>query len=265
MSTKIFTFGGHELRTFNSGVSYTGGTPFNASPSAGSVSFVSGDPPTITDSSPDFIAYGFVPGDIMLVEGSQYNDGLYHIVGVTADTLTLDKIHTLVDETPSNAVILHVLPVAAIRGVGSDHYGEIYAYENTVNISLAQQDVWYQVNIFGHNGASYGIHADYSNNHLVIHDDGRYRIEARFTVSSAYVNQYRFNVFVANTDTGIANLGALFKTIADIDDAKSVCLLGITDLYVDDIIELRAMRLDGGGTSRDVLIRDVGLRISQIW
>ena len=72
---------------------------------ASSFAFVDGSPATITDSNSKFTEEeGFVEKMDIHVEGSYGNDGIYEVVGLSADTLTLEDNEKLEDEDYVNAV-----------------------------------------------------------------------------------------------------------------------------------------------------------------
>lgn len=66
-----------------------------------SLTFVTGDPATITDEREGFEAAGFMPEMLVYVDGTFFNDGYYKISTVEPGTLTLATGETLVNESPS--------------------------------------------------------------------------------------------------------------------------------------------------------------------
>ena len=109
-----------------------------------------------------------MPGDIIYVEGTRSNDGLYHVVNVSADTLTLDSMHTLSNETPSFTTRIVKPLISAIRGAGYEDHAELYAYENSSYISVPAQDTLYQVDVYNTSGYSYGAFPDLTNRRIDI-------------------------------------------------------------------------------------------------
>jgi len=267
MSENIFILGETDVRRFDNSKSYTGGMGIVYAPGGGHISYNSGSPPTITTDLSDFIISGFVPGDIIYVEGTRSNDGLYHVVDVSADTLTLDSIHTLSNETPSFTTRIVKPLISAIRGAGYEDHAELYAYENSNYISVPAQDTMYQVDVYNTNGYSYGAFPDLTNNRIDINTTGRYKISARLDFASSSAETYVLGVhqYVSGlVGVGLPNMITKFKTSSDIDDPKLLCLNGLADLSDGDYIDIEFMRLTGGSAPVNVLIRNISLSVVQI-
>lgn len=89
-----------------------------------SIVFVSGSPSKIQNSDSYFVDAGFVEQMDIRVKGSLYNDGVYHLDGVTADELTLSADDSLTDEDYEAKVTITMvkypkgikLPVAKLIG-----------------------------------------------------------------------------------------------------------------------------------------------------
>jgi len=71
---------------------------------ADTIAFNDDDPDTITDSNNGFLTAGFASGDLIIVEGSTDNDGIYTIDTVDAGTITLVSTDELSDEIAGEEV-----------------------------------------------------------------------------------------------------------------------------------------------------------------
>ena len=72
-----------------------------------SISFVSGSPSTIIDSSNNLLNAGFAAGDTLYVTGSANNSRNFTIASVTANTITLAASNSLVSENAGQIITLH--------------------------------------------------------------------------------------------------------------------------------------------------------------
>lgn len=82
---------------------------------ASELSFVSGDPDTITDNQSEFVKKRFAAGQDIAIAGNHPNEGIYQLDGVAAGTLTLSTSNELVscayddtDYTPGGSTIFRI-------------------------------------------------------------------------------------------------------------------------------------------------------------
>lgn len=73
---------------------------------ASTISFSSGNPDNIEDSSGGYATAGFVPGMKIHVENSVANDGIYTVTSVAASTITIDGNGVLTDESAGSPVTI---------------------------------------------------------------------------------------------------------------------------------------------------------------
>ena len=64
--------------------------------SSGDLSFVRGDPDTITDAKEEFVRRRFAAGMDVYIKGESSNQGIYELATVTAGTLTLTSVNQLI-------------------------------------------------------------------------------------------------------------------------------------------------------------------------
>lgn len=75
--------------------------------SSGVFTFNSGSPSTITRASGNFSTDGHVAGRQIRVFGTAFNDGVFTLQTVAANTLTLAAAHSLVDETTQRTILIN--------------------------------------------------------------------------------------------------------------------------------------------------------------
>ncbi len=92
---------------------------------ASGIAFFDTNPDTITDAANDFVTAGLVIGDTVKVTGSTNNDGLYIIDTVTAGTLTLRTMDTLVNESAGAAVTISQQPTIICVDTNNDSNGTL--------------------------------------------------------------------------------------------------------------------------------------------
>jgi hypothetical protein len=95
---------------FSSGLLCNGRTAiFTEHYTADTIAFVDGDPAadTITDSANGFVTAGFAAGQVLIVEGTVNNDGIYIIDSVAAGTITLTAAGALAAEGSGTDFTLH--------------------------------------------------------------------------------------------------------------------------------------------------------------
>ena len=94
--------------------------------------------------------------------------------------------------------------------------GEIYVEGINDGIALAAEEVYYQVTSWsagaGVNGESNGTTPDKDNDHIVIEHAGKYFVRWHVSCYSTQKNEYEFEVFINNGDTGFPGTEAYRTT-----------------------------------------------------
>lgn len=73
-------------------------------------------------------------------------------------------------------------------------YGEIWAENESGNITLTDQTTWYQYNQFEANGNSRGVTPDYTNDHLTIATPGIYKCCANIMFEGTQDEEYEWEI-----------------------------------------------------------------------
>ncbi len=139
-------------------------------------------------------------------------------------------------------------------------YGEIYAKDNTTQITL-NSAAKVQVTIFDTNGESENMTPDHTQDHITVNKRGKYLV----TISTAVVNvaaQAHVITLIAYINDGITsfdNLHAHRDLTGGGGDKASISISGIINLAVGDTIELWADTDDAG--DRNVIFEDITLSV----
>ena len=148
-------------------------------------------------------------------------------------------------------------------------FGEIYVEGIDVGIALAAESTYYQVAAWspgspdGVNGESNNTTPDVSNDHITILTAGKYFVHWFVSCYSTQKNEYEFEIFINNGDTGFPNTGAYRTTSV----ASAVGLLsggGICEFAAGDTVELWVERKDGAGVSKTITIRAATVSVMKI-
>jgi hypothetical protein len=144
-------------------------------------------------------------------------------------------------------------------------FAEIYTHENAVVTELALQDTDYQVTVFSVNGLSNNMTPDHSNDHITVVAAGKClcAVSISFQANQVNADNFVFHVKLNNGATDMDNLHS-DRTTSTLQSFGSASLSGIIDLAANDTVELWVERTTGGGSSRDIVIRNVTLSLAQI-
>jgi hypothetical protein len=148
-------------------------------------------------------------------------------------------------------------------------FGEIYVTGIDVGIAMAAQDTYYQIAVWspgvpdGVNGEANGVTPDVSNDHITINTAGKYFVRWHVACYSGAKNEYEFEVFTNNGNTGFPQTEN-YRTTSTAFAIGALSGGGICDLAANDTVELWAERRDGGAVSKTITIRAATLSVIKI-
>ena len=147
-------------------------------------------------------------------------------------------------------------------------FGEIYVEGIDVGIELAAQDTYYQVIEWspggaGVDGESNGAVPDVTNDHITIAKAGKYLVHWTVSCYSAAKNEYEFEIFTNDGNTGYPNTET-YRTTSVASAVGAISGTGICDFGVNDTVELWVERKDGVGVSKTITILASNIVVTQI-
>lgn len=110
MGRRMRLGGNRESAIYDEDLTVGGKTAITPYMSAGQIAFVAGASPTITDTLSGFVTAGIKANDVYQIKGSTNNNDFFHVINVTAGTLTLAAMHELTNET-AGAGTVTIYPV----------------------------------------------------------------------------------------------------------------------------------------------------------
>jgi hypothetical protein len=151
------------------------------------------------------------------------------------------------------------------KGEAGLAFGEMYiAKENTTATTITVQNTWYQVTQFDNNGQSNNVTPDYTNDHILITNAGRYLITISACVKTAgagLASMFEFQVYKNNGATAFSNLATCRNLAGGGGDAGSISISGMMDLAVNDTIELWVRNTSN---TSDIIFKEANITITQV-
>ena len=209
---------------------------------ANTISFTNIDPDIVSDTGAGFA--GFSDGDLIRVQGSSGNDGIYRVANATPGILTLDAVEQLANELAGNAVTVSrviefgidyaVLPVTTVvNAADNTRHANIRGTINGVNIDAGSlpatasyvYDSYYNAGFDNQASGTMSLAellADWA------FDDGWYE-----SIQMAYANDYRPDIAAGPCTAGTDCLDVINRGGTN-DDKISILVLGGEHDWNDD-------------------------------
>jgi len=144
-------------------------------------------------------------------------------------------------------------------------FGQIYEEDGVSTLTLAAQDIFYQVISFTANGESNGTTPDHTNDHITVSKSGKYLVflDVSFSQIGAVSIEYDFHVQKNNGATDFSSVSAHRDTSGN-SVVGATNGTGIIDLTAGDTVEVWVERLSGGAVSKTITIPQISLVLTQI-
>jgi hypothetical protein len=191
------------------------------------------------------------------------SDNLTGIGTISSGAVTVNGTSTIGDGGSTNYMeVSNTGDVVFVGGAGLA-FGEIYAYNNSTDITLNSTGGKVQVTIFDTNGVSNNATPDHTNDHITITKAGMYLCTVSISVSNQAGASHKIEVS-AWKNNGNAQFNNVHsdRTLGAGTDTGSITMSGIIDLAVNDTIEIWA-DTDRASNS-DVRFEDITLSLLQI-
>lgn len=144
-------------------------------------------------------------------------------------------------------------------------FGEMYIdKDNTTATPIAVQNTWYQVTQFDNNGQFKNVTPDYTNDHILIDNPGRYLVTFSACVRTAVAglaSLFEFQIYKNNGATAFGNLATCRNLSGGGGDSGSISISGMFDVVQNDTIELWVRNMTN---TSDIIFKDANLTITQL-
>jgi hypothetical protein len=148
------------------------------------------------------------------------------------------------------------------KDLGRIPHGEIWGENQGTALTLTTQSQWYQYNQFEANGLSWRTTPDYTQSHIEVDEDGRYRVTASIMFDGTGGEEYEWEVQLNSGVIRCFNLHTGADLVTTTTSKKSCSISGLRELSVDDTVELWVRCVTAASTV--VTGRDVNLTIEKI-